>query len=370
MKENLQKFAHILRSSIPILISLLLFILILKQLSLYDRLLGLYHALFPIFGGALIAFLLQPIIERLQPWLSHKAAVICVYAGILFFFGALLLVLLPILYRQLIDFLQLLPTWVEKIESFLTSHHIVLDQYANYQTMFMEEGTSFVLTSVTSFLTTAADYGIAYITAFFLSIDLAFWKRSARKLFPNYHRFVTFYKTMSNIVFQYLSGTLLDLSFVAITSFVILTAADFPNALLYAILLALSNLFPYIGPTIGLIFVVLVSLLSYDQLPLITLGLLWIDQQIEANFIQPMIFNKTMDVRPILSFVALFIGEALFGIPGVLLSPIFASILQIGFRSYLHAKTKDTVGKWEDIWYDFDEAMKQIPVPQKEEAQS
>ena len=77
-----------------------------------------------------------------------------------------------------------------------------------------------------------------------------------------------------------------------------------------------------------------------------------------------MIFNKTMDVRPILTFVALFVAEALFGIPGVLLSPIFASIMQIAFRSYLHAKTKDTIGKWEDIWYDFDEAMKDIPIPE------
>ncbi len=113
----------------------------------------------------------------------------------------------------------------------------------------------------------------------------------------------------------------------------------------------------------GLVFVIVVGVLSYDQIPYITILLLWIIQQIESNFVQPMIFNKTMDVRPFLTFAALFVAEALFGIPGILLSPIFASIVQIAFRSYLYAKTKDSVGKWEDIWYDFDDVMKQIPVP-------
>ena len=37
----------------------------------------------------------------------------------------------------------------------------------------------------------------------------------------------------------------------------------------------------------------------------------------------------------------------------------FAAIAQIAFRSWLHAKTSDRVGEWEDIWQDFDEAMQQ-----------
>lgn len=363
MKDKTQYIVHYALRILPVSVSLLVLVLLLKQLSLYELVLQLYDALFPVFGGIVIAFLLQPIIDRLRKYVKIKTAVVLVYVGILLFAGIVLIVLLPILYQQIIDFAKVLPTWLNKIEVFLSNHHIVLENLSSYKEAFMEEGTTIVLNSLRSFFGTATNYGIAYITAFFISIDLEFWKHSARKLCKNYHRFTNFYKTMSNIVFQYLIGTMLDLAFVSITSGVILYAADFPNALLYAVLLALSNLFPYIGPTIGLMFVIFVGVLSYDQLPLITFFLIWAIQQVESNFVQPMIFNKTMDVRPILTFVALFVGEALFGIPGVLLSPIFASIMQIGFRSYLHAKTKNSIGKWEDIWYDFDEAMKDIPVP-------
>lgn len=351
---------------IPALLSLLLLVLLLKQLSLYEKLVDLYHALFPVFGGIVIAFLFQPVIDRLAEHMKIKTAIILVYIGILAFGALLLVILLPILYRQIMDFVSLLPDWVEKLKSLLNEHHIVMERLADVEDSALQEGTMFMLDSIRTFFGTAMDYAIAYMTAFFISIDVEYCKRSAKKLFQNYHRFVTFYKTMSNIVFQYLTGTLLDLIFVSVTSAVVLYAAAFPNALLYAVILALSNLFPYIGPTVGLLFVILVGVLSYEQLPFITIILIWTIQQIESNIVQPMIFNKTMDVRPILTFVALFIADALFGIPGILLSPILASIMQIAFRSYLHAKTKDTVGEWEDIWYDFDDAMKGIPVPPQE----
>ena len=88
-------------------------------------------------------------------------------------------------------------------------------------------------------------------------------------------------------------------------------------------------------------------------------AIVWTIQQIESNFIQPMIFNRTMHVRPILTFVFIFLSEALFGVVGVILSPIFAAIAQIAFRSWLHSKTSDKIGEWEDIWQDFDEAMQE-----------
>lgn len=352
--------------AIPSLLALLLFVLVLKQLSLYGKLVDLYHALFPVFGGIVIAFLLQPVIDRLAKHMKVKTAIVLVYIGILAGGALLLIILVPILYRQIVDFVSLLPDWLTKLKTLLNEHHIVMERLADVEDSAIQEGTMFMLDSLRTFFGTIMDYAIAYMTAFFISIDVEFCKRSAKKLFQNYHRLVTFYKTMSNIVFQYLTGTLLDLIFVSVTSAVVLYAAAFPNALLYAIILALSNLFPYIGPTIGLLFVILVGILSYEQLPFITIILIWTIQQIESNIVQPMIFNKTMDVRPILTFVALFIAEALFGIPGILLSPILASIMQIAFRSYLHAKTKDTVGQWEDIWYDFDDVIKQVEVPLNE----
>ena len=190
-----------------------------------------------------------------------------------------------------------------------------------------------------------------------------FWKRTAKKIVPNVTRVVTFYHTLSNIIYQYLAGTMLDLLFIIVSVGIVLSLYRFPNALLYAMILAFLNLFPYVGATLGLILIAIVAALSYPVFPWLAFAIVWSIQQIESNIIQPLIFNRTMNVRPLLTFVFIFISDAFFGVIGVILSPIFAAVAQIVFRSYLHSKTSDKVGEWEDIWRDFDEVMAEETIP-------
>ena len=358
MKHTLEKFHFISSKLLLPLLCIFIAVLVLKQINLYDVLINLYQTLIPVFSGFIIAFLLQPIIDKLAKKFPKKVAVSIVYFGILLAGAILMIVLLPVIYQQFVDFSKTIPTWLTKVEDLLVKLHVPTPNFDALKKSFVQEGYSIVFDSLISTGNTITKYGIGYITAFFISIDLEFWIHTLKKVIPNMNQFTTFYKTMSNIIYQYLIGTFLDLAFIAITTGIILYFAGFPNALLYAIILALSNLFPYIGPTIGLVIIIFVGILSYEQPPYMAFFIVWCIQQLESNIVQPIIFNKTMDVRPILKFISLFIFEVLFGIPGVILSPIFAAIIQITFRSYLHSKTSDKVGEWEDIWYDFDEVMK------------
>lgn len=358
MKQIITKSISLSKKLFYPIATTLLTVFLLKQLNMFDIIINLYHTLLPIFTGFLIAFLLQPIIDRVSYRFSRKLSVMIVYIGILI--GILILagVMIPLLYQQLLDFSEILPTWLSKIEEFLLKYHIVYGDLEAMKTQFIEEGYTIAVDSLKNIMDNLTKYGIGYITAFFISIDLDFWIFTVKKIIPNVHQFTTFYKTMSNIIYQYLVGTFLDLAFIAITTGFILYFSGFPNAMFYAVILALMNLFPYIGPTIGLIIIAIVGILSYDNPPYLSFFIIWMVQQLESNLVQPLIFNKTMNVRPILTFASIFVCDALFGIPGVILSPIFAAIVQIMFRSYIHSKTSDKVGEWEDIWYDFDEVMK------------
>lgn len=358
MKKAYESALHLLKTLCIPLLSILIVIIITKQLTIYDKVIVLCKALFPIFCGVVISFLLQPVIDKCQRFCNKKMSVIIVYFGILITLALLLVVLSPIIYKQVMDFAERVPDWIIKIEDILKYYHIDNLNLDELKQNFMQEGYTIVFDSLWNVMDTITFYGIGYMTAFFISIDLDFWIHTGQKIIPNLHRFTTFYKTMSNIIYQYLVGTFLDLAFITLSTWIILQLVDFPNAILYALILALLNLFPYIGPTIGLIIIVIVGFLSYQTPPYLTFIIIWTVQQIEGNIIQPLIFNKTMDVRPILTFVSLFICDALFGVPGVILSPIFASIVQITFRSYVHSRTSDEVGEWEDIWYDFDDVMR------------
>lgn len=358
MKKYLDHTTSYAKKLIPLILFVLLLILVLKQLDMYQRIVSIYKSCLPVFMGLLIAFLFQPIIDKLKQRFSTRVSVMIVYVGTLVIGGLFLCIMVPVIYHQIVDFVEVVPGWINKLETFLEKYHIAYDNLDTMKQKYLQEGYIIVIDSVRNTMDSFTKFGIAYITAFFISADMDFWKRTAKKLIPNIHQFSTFYLTMSNIVYQYLVGTFLDLLFIVVSVGIVLYVFQFPNAILYAVILALMNLFPYIGATIGLIVIAIVGALSYSQFPFLAFAIVWTIQQIEANFIQPLIFNRTMNVRPILTFVFIFISEAFFGVIGVILSPIFAAIAQIAFRSYLHSKTSDKVGEWEDIWQDFDEVMK------------
>lgn len=359
MKQFIKKASIYAFKLLPLLACILIMIMILKQTQLFEWMLTVYHSFVPVFGGVVIALFLQPFIDKIKKHVSSKLSVCIVYSVIIVFFVVFMVGMIPLLYQQVMDFVEIVPSWLDKLEALMDEYHIAYGSLDDFKEKYMQEGYIIVIDSLRTTMSTLTDYGIAFFTSFFLSLDLDYWKRSAKKVLPHYKRCANFYHTMSNIVYQYLCGTLLDLLFITITVGIVLSLYAFPNALLYAVILAFLNLFPYVGATLGLILIAIVGALSYPTFPWICFGIVWCIQQLESNIIQPVIFNHTMNVRPILSFIFIFIGDALFGVIGVILSPIFASIAQIAIRSYLHAKTSDRVGDWDDIWRDFDEIMKE-----------
>lgn len=359
MSKFINRSAKAAKKYLPIIICIFFIILITKQIGMYERIVSIYETCLPVLMGIVVAFLLQPVIDRLRKRVSTKTAVIIIYSVILISVVLFFILLIPVLYQQVLDFVKVFPSWLEKIEQWVNRFQIPNLNISEMKEAYLSEGTIIVVDYVKSSMNNLTKYGITFITAFFISMDLDFWKRVIHKVHPNTKKISTFYQTMSNIVYQYLLGTFIDLLFITISVGIVLSLYQFPNGILYAVILALLNLFPYIGATIGLILIAIVGALSYDSFPFIMFVIVWVIQQIEANFIQPLIFNHTMNVRPVLTFVFIFISEAFFGVIGVILSPIFAAIAQIAFRSYLHAKTSDKVGEWEDIWYDFDEAMRE-----------
>lgn len=357
MKNKLNIISKLCKSLLPVVLFFLIIVILCKQLHIAEPFLSLYKAILPLFTGIVIAFLLQPFIDKLSKYMKVNKAVILVYFGLFVFLCFFLVIILPLLYQQISEILYLLPKLVSNIDSFFKH----LPRNVNMQSFIDKEDVKKlydgIFTQIQSVITTAIFFSIAYVSAFFISIDLLFWKKVIHKIMPIDKQYSNFYHTFSNVVFQYLKGTIVDMLFITISSFIVLFLFHFPNAFLYSILLALLNLFPYIGATIGIILIGIVSLLEYNNFPWLLFIIIFILQQIEGNLIQPMIFHKTMHVRPLLTFVFLFIMEAMFGIFGALLSPISAAMIQIAIRSWMHSKTNDSIGKWEDIWIDFDEAI-------------
>lgn len=200
---SFMKVSHVLdslargcRKLLVPLAAFLLLVLLSKQLQLYDWIVDIYKSCLPVLMGIVIAFLLQPLIDRLQQHVSQKLAVMLVYIGIALVLAVFVIGMIPIIYKQVMDFAEVVPVWMRHLEGFLDRYHIAIGNLETLKEKYLQEGYIIVIDSLRNTMHTATNYGIAYITAFFISIDLDFWKRTAKKVIPNLHQFSTFYLTM------------------------------------------------------------------------------------------------------------------------------------------------------------------------------
>ena len=122
-----------------------------------------------------------------------------------------------------------------------------------------------------------------------------------------------------------------------------------PYALLLAILLAVLNLFPYVGAALGTFLILLLHLILVKENTLWLAAVLFLNSLLEGNIIHAWICNKTMKVHPLFLFAALLVNEYFFGVIGVILSPIVASILQMCLITYSEYLNRKNIGCWENI---------------------
>jgi predicted PurR-regulated permease PerM len=121
------------------------------------------------------------------------------------------------------------------------------------------------------------------------------------------------------------------------SAFIVLSLLNVPYAAALALIVALLDLVPLVGATIGAAAVGIVTV--FNDFPTVTIvWVIWsvIYQQIENTVIQPRIQSHTVKVQPIIVLIAVLFGSALFGVLGALLAIPAAATIQIVIREYRH----------------------------------
>ena len=127
-----------------------------------------------------------------------------------------------------------------------------------------------------------------------------------KKYVKQHEKILRFYDIFSNILRQYIYSTFLDITYIVLTTFIILYLLKTPYAFLLSVLLAVFNLFPYVGALAGSILLVTIHFLLVRENTVLLIIFIFINSQIESNVIHAWICNKTMKVHPLFLFFALF----------------------------------------------------------------
>jgi predicted PurR-regulated permease PerM len=122
-------------------------------------------------------------------------------------------------------------------------------------------------------------------------------------------------------------GQLTLMATIGVATGVAYTLLGVPAALLLAVIAALCEAIPIIGPLLGAIPAVLFAATVSPELALLVCLVYVAIQFIEGNVLVPLVMRNTIGLSPFLVIVSLLIGTAVAGIAGALVAvPIAASI--------------------------------------------
>jgi predicted PurR-regulated permease PerM len=127
---------------------------------------------------------------------------------------------------------------------------------------------------------------------------------------------------------SYMIGNLIISLFAGVSTFICLLLTDVPYALPLAVFVALTDLIPLVGATIGAVGCVAVSLFTVDIWPnAIVVVLFFVAyQQAENYLIAPRVLRNTVDLSSVAVLLAALIGGTVLGVVGALMSiPIVAA---------------------------------------------
>jgi predicted PurR-regulated permease PerM len=186
---------------------------------------------------------------------------------------------------------------------------------------------------------------VVFITFFFLKEQGLFVNFLAALMPKQYEDQMR--KAISDIatmLSRYFRGLVLQM--LAITTFITLalTILGVKNALLIGFFAALLNVIPYVGPIIGAVFGVIITISSSldlnfysEMLPLIVkvLVVFWAAQSLDNYVLQPVIFSASVLAHPLEIFIVVLMGAKINGILGMILAIPMYTILRAVARAFL-----------------------------------
>ncbi|MGI8535384.1 MAG: AI-2E family transporter [Mycobacteriales bacterium] len=133
----------------------------------------------------------------------------------------------------------------------------------------------------------------------------------------------------------YVAGAASIATLAGFTTFLLLLVLGVSYPLALAMLVAITGLIPLVGATIGAAVVTLVALFTSVQAGIICAVYYLIYQQVENYVLYPRIMQRSVDVSPAATVVAVLIGGSLLGVLGALLAIPMAAATQLMLNEVL-----------------------------------
>ncbi len=313
----------------------------------------------PFLAGIIIAYLGDPLVDKLEALRVHRViGVLLVFLTFGLLLGAAILVILPLMIRELAELIRNIPTflaWLQETASPWLVTRFGIDPFdvklnnvangvmENWQKTGGIVGT--VLARVTqsglAFLGALGVVGITPVVAFYMMRD---WDLIMGRILEMVPRdiepsFIRLSKECDEVLGAFLRGQLLIMFLLGAVYAIGLYAVGLELAILIGMLAGLASIVPYLGFFVGIVAASIAAMFQFQEpIYLGYVGIVFlVGQALEGWVLTPWLVGDKIGLHPVAVIFSVLAGGQLFGFVGILLALPLAAIVMV-FVRHLHKR--------------------------------
>jgi putative permease len=305
----------------------------------------------PVLASVVIAYLLQGPVSFLERGrIPRLVAVVLVFLTFIVFLLFLLLWLLPLLWQQVEQLFEQLPSMIawsqqtllrlpERYPDFISEQQVIdiINVLRSELTNLGQRVLSLSLASVRVLIGIMVYIFLVPLLVFFLLKDKEPLLRWATSFLPEDRTMVTeVWREVNLQIGNYIRGKAWEIMIVWLTSYATFVVLGLQYAMLISFFVGLSVLIPYIGATV---MTLPVASIAYFQWGLSShfayvVGAYIVIQILDGNVLVTLLFSEVVNLHPVAIIVAVLVFGGMFGFWGVFFAIPLATLVQAILKAW------------------------------------
>ena len=398
--------------------SVLFYYLIFHMPTIISGISNIFSILGPILYGAVIAYLLNPLVcwlerlvykvckrnnwnvsKRIRSTIRFAVVLLSLFLALLCIYG-LLYMLIPEIFGSITNIIDNFPRYVDNVQQWLVKffqsddemNAITMETFNRYSLMlenwltndFMPQLNGIIKnlsSGVFGFITFLKNFVIgAIISIYLLNSKETFIARGKRILYtflsvPTANKIIHNLRFVDDKFGGFIIGKVIDSAIIGVLCYICTNMMSTPYSLLISVVVGITNVIPFFGPFFGaipsalLIFVVSPIKCLYFIIFIIIL------QQIDGNIIGPKILSGSTGLSSFMVIVAILIGGGFFGVLGMFVGVPVCSVIVAICQAWMEDKMKqknlpEDLEHYKDLESIDPEDMTVVPLKERKSGES
>ena len=337
------------------------FLIIVLLIGLYQVIISIQSVIFYLLIAAVVSLIGRPIVQLLKRIkFGNTISSVTTIAILMTTFFGIVSLLLPVIFEQAKNlsllnvnaFEDTATKLINELSIYLSDYGVDLQSWvdrslAEVDYSFLPDAINTVLNGLSGF--TIGVFSVIFISFFFLK-DSGLLERMVMVFVTdkNVKRVEKSILSIKNLLSRYFIGLLVQITVLFIIYTLVLLIFGIPNAVTIALVCALLNIIPFLGPIIGTVLIIFLTMTSNLDASFASVTLpktiyvligFTIGQLIDNFLTQPYVFSTSVKSHPLEIFIVILIGGLLFGPLGMIIAVPSYTALKVIFKEfYAHNK--------------------------------